>query len=188
MWMSAFDSNDWNRNRDTGSISRAVRAELSQTGWQETNTSHQSVVSPCFTPLIRRFGIEIEKQDPFREQFEPNYLKPRGRKPIPHIKVSCPHVSLLIQKVDRLRRQSFERLQAKSMSPLPRVTVHDLWRTTLPKYFLPADHSSLKCSLHGHMREGTKEPWGISRNQTVGHWTESPPIGIRTTGPSKSHV
>jgi phosphoribosylanthranilate isomerase len=38
-------------------------------------------------------GIEIERQDPFREQSAPNYLKPRGRKPIPHIKVSCPHMS-----------------------------------------------------------------------------------------------
>ena len=79
------------------------------------------------------------------------------------------HWSVLIQKVDRLRRQSFERLLAKSISPLPRVTVHDLWQTTLPKYSLLADHSSLKSSLHGHMREGTKEPWGIYRNQTVGH-------------------
>lgn len=44
--MSAPDSNDWNRNREPGSISRAVRTELSQTEAQETDTTHQSVVSP----------------------------------------------------------------------------------------------------------------------------------------------
>ena len=49
--MSATDSNDWNRNREPGSISRTVRA----------------------------------------------YLKPRVGKPIPHIKVSCPHSSPLLR-------------------------------------------------------------------------------------------